>query len=88
MIQRLLQKAISDLETNYVDKHGNRLIVRRKYKGSSNKWYSVYLTEYITYSGNYYTEVEYYCNLAFLYNYYFTKYKNIFHKSTHPELLI
>lgn len=88
MIQRLLQKAILDLETNYVDKHGNRLIVRHKYKSSSDKWYKVYLTEYITYSGNRYTEVEYYCNLAFLYNYYFTIYKNIFYKSTHPELLI
>ena len=88
MIQRLLQKAISDLETNYVDRHGNRLIVRRKYKSSSDRWYRVHLTEYTTYSGDRYTEIEYYCNLAFLYNHYFTKYENIFHKSTHPELLI
>ena len=88
MIQRLLQKAISDLETNYVDKHGNRLIVRHKYKSSSDKWYKVYLAEYITYSGNHYTEIGYYYDLIFLYHYYFSSRKNIFNKSTHPELLI
>ena len=88
MIQRLLQKAVSDLEANYVDCRGCRLAVHRKYKGSTDKWYRVYLTEYITYSGDRYAEIGYYCNLAFLYSYYFTNYKNIFHKSTHPELLI
>lgn len=88
MIQHLLQKAISDLETNYVDCRGCRLVVHRKYKGSTDKWYRVYLTEYIAYSGNNYTEIGYYYDLVFLYHYYFSPRKNIFHKSTHPELFI
>ena len=89
MIQRLLQKAISDLETNYVDRRGCRLVVRRKYYiDPSDKWYKTYVIEYTAHSGNKYAEICYYCDLAFLYHYYFSPRKNIFHKSTHPELLI
>lgn len=88
MIQRLLQKAISDLETNYVDRHGNRLIVRRKYKSSIEKWYAVYRTDNIPTNDTPYIEIHYFNPLTFLYHYYFTSYKHIYLKSEHPELLI
>ena len=89
MIQRLLQKAISDLETNYVGRRGCRLVVHRKYYiDPSDKWYSIYVTGYVSVLGIRYTEIAYYNSLAFLYHYYFTLYQHIFLKSEHPELLI
>ena len=84
----LLQQAIQDLETNYVSAKGDRIVVRRKYKASSEKWYAVYSTEYDPAYGAPYLEVTYFNSLAFLFNYYFTPYRHIFLKSEHPELLI
>ena len=88
MITQLVERAIHDLETNYVSARGDRIIVRRKYKGLSEKWYGVYYTEYPPAYGTPYLEVTYFNSLAFLYRYYFTLFNHIFLKSEHPELLI
>ena len=88
MINKLVQQAIQDLETNYVSAEGDRIVVRRKYKASSEKWYSVYRTDNMPTNSTPYTEICYFNSLAFLYHYYFTSYKHIYLKSEHPELLI
>ena len=88
MISHLVTRAISDLETNYVDAVGRRLVVRYKHKASSEKWYSVYITDYNPAFGTPYAEITYFNSLVFLWHYYFTSYKHICLKSTHPELLI
>ena len=89
MIDKLVQQVIQDLETNYVDERGGRVVVHsRYYIGPTEKWYRVYLTNYVSVLGVKYTEISYYSSLAFLYHYYFTPYKHIFLKSEHPELLI
>lgn len=88
MIQRLLQKAIQDLEANYVSAKGDRIVVRRIYKAPSEKWYAVYRTDNIPTNGTPWIEIHYFNSLAFLYHYYFTSYKHIYLKSEHPELLI
>ena len=88
MITQLVERAIHDLETNYVSARGDRIIVRRKYKGLSEKWYGVYCTEYPPAYSAPYLEVTYFNSLAFLYHYYFTLFNHIFLKSEHPELLI
>lgn len=88
MINKLVQQAIQDLETNYVSAKGDRLVVRCKYKASSEKWYAIYTTEYTPVYGTPYLEVTYFNSLAFLFNYYFTSYKHIYLKAEHPELLI
>ena len=88
MITRLVERAIYDLETNYVSALGSRILVRRKYKGYSEKWYAVYRTEHIPAYSAPYLEVTYFNSLVFLYHYYFTSFNHIFLKSEHPELLI
>ena len=89
MIDKLVQQAIRDLETNYVGEQGDRIIIRRRdYIQPTKKWYRIYLTYYIPAYGTPYVEVTYYNSLAFLFSYYFTSYKYIFLKSEHPELLI
>ena len=88
MITRLVERAIHDLETNYVNASGDRIIVRPKHKGFSEKWYSVYRAEYVPAYGTPYLELTYFNSLAFLYHYYFTPFNHIFLKSEHPELLI
>ena len=88
MITQLVERAIHDLETNYVSARGGRILVRHKYKSYSEKWYAVYRTEHTTAYGTPYLEVIYFNSLAFLYHYYFTSFNYIFLKSEHPELLI
>ena len=88
MIDKLVQQAIQDLETNYVSAKGDRIVIRRKHKSSSEKWYAVYKTDRILTNGTPYIEIHYFSSLVFLYYYYFTSYKHIFLKSEHPELLI
>ena len=88
MIDKLVQQAIQDLETNYVSAKGDRIVVRRKYKSSTEKWYAVYRTDNIPTNDTPYIEIHYFNSLAFLYHYYFTLYKHIYLKSEHPELLI
>ena len=89
MIDKLVQQAIQDLETNYVSEQGERIIVHpRYYIGPTKKWYCIYLTSLTPAYGTPYVEITYYSPLAFLYQYYFTPYKHIFLKSEHPELLI
>ena len=88
MIDKLVQQAIQDLETNYVSAKGDRIVVRRKHKASSEKWYAVYRTDMIPTNGAPYIEICYFNSLAFLCHYYFTSYKHIYLKSEHPELLI
>ena len=88
MINKLVQQAIQDLETNYVSAKGDLIVVRRKHKASSEKWYAIYTTEYPPVYGTPYLEVTYFNSLAFLFNYYFTSYKHIYLKAEHPELLI
>ena len=88
MIDKLVQQAIQDLETNYVSAKGDRIVVRRKYKSSTEKWYAVYRTDNIPTNDTPYIEIHYFNPLAFLYHYYFTSYKHIYLKSEHPELLI
>ena len=89
MINKLVQQAIQDLETNYVSAKGDRIIVRHhNYVEPSRKCYSVYVTDYVSPLGTKYTEITYYNSLAFLFNYYFASYRHIFLKSEHPELLI
>ena len=88
MITRLVERAIHNLETNYVNASGDRIIVRRKYKAASEKWYSVYRVEYGPSYGIPYLEITYFNSLVFLYYYYFTPFNHIFLKSEYPELLI
>ena len=89
MIDKLVQQAIQNLETNYVGERGDRIVVRRRYYiGPTEKWYRIYLTSFTPAYGTPYVEITYYSTLAFLYQYYFTSYKHIFLKSEHPELLI
>ena len=88
MIDKLVQRAIHDLETNYVSAKGDRIVIRRKHKSSSEKWYAVYRTDNIPTNGTPLIEIYYFNSLAFLYHYYFTSYKHIYLKSEHPELLI
>ena len=88
MIHQLVQRAALDLELNYVSVAGHRLVVRHKYKASSEKWYHVYRANYSPAFGTPYTEIAYFNPLAFLWYYYFASYKHIYLKSEHPELLI
>ena len=88
MIDKLVQQAIQDLETNYVSAEGDHIVVRCKHKASSGKWYAVYRTDNIPTNGTPCIEIHYFSSLAFLYHYYFTSYKHIYLKSEHPELLI
>ena len=88
MITQLVERAIHDLETNYISARGNRILVRYKYKSYSEKWYAVYRTEYTPAYGTPYLGVIYFNSLVFLYHYYFTSFNHIFLKSEHPELLI
>lgn len=88
MINKLVQQAIQDLETNYVSAKGDRIVVHRKYKAPAEKWYAVYRTDHIPTNGTPCIEIYYFNSLAFLYHYYFTSYKHIYLKSEHPELLI
>ena len=88
MIDKLVQQAIQDLEANYVSAKGDRIVVRRRHKASSGKWYAVYRTDHVPTNGTPYIEIHYFNSLAFLYHYYFTSYKHIYLKSEHPELLI
>ena len=88
MISYLVERAIRDIENNYVDSHGFSLVVRHKYKGSTEKWYWIPLSVYTSFSGHTFCEVGYYNSLVFLYSYYRGNFKHIFLKSTHPELLI
>ena len=88
MIAHLVERAIHDLETNYVSARGDRILVRHRYKSYYEKWYAVYRTECAPAYCTPYLEVVYFNSLAFLYHYYFTPFKHIFLKSEHPELLI
>ena len=88
MIDKLVQQAIQDLEANYVSAKGDRIVVRRRHKASSEKWYAVYRTDNIPTNDTPWIEIHYFNSLAFLYHYYFTSYKHIYLKSEHPELLI
>ena len=88
MMNKLVQQAIQDIETNYVSARGGRIGIRRKHKSSSEKWYKVYVTDHIPTNDTPYAEIHYFNSLVFLYHYYFTSYKHIYLKSEHPELLI
>ena len=88
MITWLVKRAIHDLETNYVSARGDRILVRYRYKGYSEKWYAIYRREYTPSYDTPYLELIYLNSLAFLYYYYFISFNHIFLKSEHPELLI
>ena len=88
MITRLVERATHDLETNYVSARGDRVLVRHRYKGYFEKWYTTYRIEYTPAYGTSYLKVIYFNSLVFLYHYYFTSFNHIFLKSEHPELLI
>ena len=89
MIAQLVERAIHDLETNYVSARGDRILVRRyRYKGYYEKWYAIYRREYTPSYDTPYLELIYLNSLAFLCHYYFTSFNYIFLKSEHPELLI
>lgn len=47
MIDKLVQQVIQDLEANYVSAKGDRIVVRRRHKAPSEKWYAVYRTDNI-----------------------------------------